>query len=81
VKYNVNTNVKSHVKTEAGSWPQALRDAEEGIRKANQEVADWKATAAICRRMIAKGAPWPGTVIRLQPTQSSDQSSKAATQC
>ena len=59
-KLNVNKNVNKTVKSRGASWAEALKDAEAEIRKANQELADWKATAAICRRMMAKGQPWPG---------------------
>jgi len=59
VKRNVKQNVKSSVKQSAGSWQEALNDAEEKIRATNRELADWKAVAAICRKRIAAGDPWP----------------------
>jgi hypothetical protein len=43
-------------------WKMALRDAEEGIKRASRELADWKAVAAICRRRVAQRAAWPGEV-------------------
>jgi len=60
VKLNVNNYVKRNVNSGAANWEEALKDAETAIQKANRELADWKATAAICRRMVAKGKPWPG---------------------
>jgi hypothetical protein len=61
VKLNVNKNVKLRANNQVGGWEEALKDAEGAIQKTNRELADWKATAAICRKMIAKGQPWPGS--------------------
>jgi hypothetical protein len=36
------------------------QNAEREMQKASRELADWKAVAAICRKNIAKDAPWPG---------------------
>ncbi|MGA2978926.1 MAG: hypothetical protein ABSD76_04985 [Terriglobales bacterium] len=58
-KKNVKKNVKCAVKHVPGGWKEALSDAEEWIKKAHRELADWKAVAAICRRRVAENAPWP----------------------
>jgi len=58
-KLNVKEKDKQNDKSSSG-WLGALKDAEEGLKKARREVIEWKAVASICRRNASKGAPWPG---------------------
>jgi hypothetical protein len=66
VKNNVNKNVNHISKKSAGSWPEALQDAEQKLEAANREVADWKAVVAICKRNVKNGEPWPTTTAQAQ---------------
>jgi hypothetical protein len=56
----VTKKVKTNVTMYVTNWEGALRDAEEGLRKAQRAVASWKATIQTCRRRMAERAPWPG---------------------
>jgi hypothetical protein len=77
VKDDVKKNVKYDVNEPRASWKGALSDAEEAIKRSAQELADWKAVAAICRKRIAENAEWPGTAQRSVTTLQSMENQPA----
>jgi phage shock protein A len=57
----VKKEVKNNVTNDVNIWESALRDAEQGLEKAQRVVASWKATIRTCQRRLAEDAEWPGT--------------------
>ena len=41
-------------------WKEALKDAEENLKKAKGQVSEWEATVRTLRDRIAEGSQWPG---------------------
>ena len=56
----VNKSVNKNVNRPVPSWGEALKDAQERVKEAERELRHWKSVAAVCRRCISRGEPWPG---------------------
>ncbi len=54
---SANKNVTDDVK----KWGEALADAEAGLKRAQQDVAQWKGAIAVIRKRIQDRASWPGS--------------------
>jgi hypothetical protein len=51
------------------------------IKKAQIKIKELKIAIEVFAELERVGEPWPGTVARLQTTQSTDHKSEPATQC
>jgi hypothetical protein len=76
------TPVQRHSASTKSLAPVEIVDSwDSAIAKAKQKIACLKDDIVTFQEMKESGEPWPGTVTQLQPTQSTDQKSEAATQC